>query len=391
MSTFTLCTASINTIQSLSDNPNVDDGLSSAQLKAKFDLSAYEIKDYINNSLIPQFDSTSQTYSGAKKIGIFSIAGLTALNIQDALEQIVSIGLGGLPGDGTITDAKMASDNKIGSLAGLTTSYKTNIVGAINEVYSTFTASIVNLAGAGRTTETVKGAYTLANTASSDLSTHIADTTKHINILTTRGDILRRGAVTTERYALGSSGKVLQSNGTDAVWDWPLYDYLGGTVGSGSTNYFNFSGISTLYKGLRLVLKIKTDYSTDPYDTLSLRINDNTDAQYFTQLLTNSGASISAYKNTTGTSFILGNINCSHANSVADSYCNIIVDFDMPNDTDNLKCIKWLGSSLYASTSMYSFDGKGTHRTLKDYITSIRVLTVGNMDSKSKAYIYGIK
>lgn len=37
-------------------------------------------------------------------------------------------------------------------------------------------------------------------------------------ILTTRGDILRRGATTSERYALGTTGYALKSDGTDAVW-----------------------------------------------------------------------------------------------------------------------------------------------------------------------------
>lgn len=36
--------------------------------------------------------------------------------------------------------------------------------------------------------------------------------------LTTRGDVIRRGASASERLALGSSGHVLQSNGTDVVY-----------------------------------------------------------------------------------------------------------------------------------------------------------------------------
>ena len=36
---------------------------------------------------------------------------------------------------------------------------------------------------------------------------------------TARGDLLRRGASAWERVALGSAGRVLQSDGTDAVWD----------------------------------------------------------------------------------------------------------------------------------------------------------------------------
>lgn len=38
------------------------------------------------------------------------------------------------------------------------------------------------------------------------------------SLLTTRGDIIRRGAGAAERLALGASGYALKSNGTDAVW-----------------------------------------------------------------------------------------------------------------------------------------------------------------------------
>lgn len=41
------------------------------------------------------------------------------------------------------------------------------------------------------------------------------------SILTTRGDLFRRGASAIERVALGTTGQVLTSDGTDAVWDDP--------------------------------------------------------------------------------------------------------------------------------------------------------------------------
>jgi len=62
--------------------------------------------------------------------------------------------------------------------------------------------------------------------------------------LTTRGDIITRGASAPQRLALGTNGYVLASNGTDAVWATPgagswleLYDasalYVGGEAPSG--------------------------------------------------------------------------------------------------------------------------------------------------------------
>lgn len=41
-------------------------------------------------------------------------------------------------------------------------------------------------------------------------------------ILTTRGDMIRRGASLPERVALGASGKVMGSDGTDAAWAWAI-------------------------------------------------------------------------------------------------------------------------------------------------------------------------
>jgi hypothetical protein len=46
----------------------------------------------------------------------------------------------------------------------------------------------------------------------------------------TRGDLLRRGASAWERYAIGTSGKVLQSDGTDPVWGLVLAANLDPTL-----------------------------------------------------------------------------------------------------------------------------------------------------------------
>ena len=45
-----------------------------------------------------------------------------------------------------------------------------------------------------------------------------ADTIKK-SLLTTRGDLIRRGAADPERYGISASGAVLTSNGVDPVWE----------------------------------------------------------------------------------------------------------------------------------------------------------------------------
>lgn len=65
--------------------------------------------------------------------------------------------------------------------------------------------------------------------------------------LTTRGDIIRRGASATERLALGSSGTVLKSDGTDVVYGSVAATELTGTlaVANGGTNATTASGART--------------------------------------------------------------------------------------------------------------------------------------------------
>lgn len=54
----------VNNIQALSDKPNEIDGLTSAELKAKFDKAGSDIKTYINETLTEQLDSSLSTISG---------------------------------------------------------------------------------------------------------------------------------------------------------------------------------------------------------------------------------------------------------------------------------------------------------------------------------------
>jgi len=65
--------------------------------------------------------------------------------------------------------------------------------------------------------------------------------------LTTRGDIIRRGASATERLALGSSGTVLKSDGTDIAYGNVAATELSGTlaIANGGTNATSASAART--------------------------------------------------------------------------------------------------------------------------------------------------
>lgn len=53
----TKLTANVNNIQALSDKPNEIDGLSSSELKERFDLAGSTIKTYLNETLTTEVDT----------------------------------------------------------------------------------------------------------------------------------------------------------------------------------------------------------------------------------------------------------------------------------------------------------------------------------------------
>ena len=101
--------ADLYIISLLDDEPNDVGGMSSAELKAKFDEAANTIKDYINNTLIPELAGNG----GAESVGIDTVPGLTGVStVQAALvkieEQMAEMTQGAVADD-SITTAKLAA------------------------------------------------------------------------------------------------------------------------------------------------------------------------------------------------------------------------------------------------------------------------------------------
>jgi hypothetical protein len=105
-------TASTAIIAALSDLPNATDGLTAAQLKAKFDENPEAFKVFVNK-LIDQLESTADTTSGAHQIGSAPITGVTGTNVQDKLAALKTLFDGyvidQIP-DGSLTDPKLSND-----------------------------------------------------------------------------------------------------------------------------------------------------------------------------------------------------------------------------------------------------------------------------------------
>ena len=101
--------ADLYIISLLDDEPNDVGGMSSAELKAKFDEAANTIKTYINESLIPELAGAN----GAESVGIDTVPGLTGVStVQAALakieEQMAEMTQGAVA-DESITTAKLAA------------------------------------------------------------------------------------------------------------------------------------------------------------------------------------------------------------------------------------------------------------------------------------------
>lgn len=85
MAELTKLLADLSIISILDNEPNDVGGLSAEEFKAKFDEAANIIKDYINETLLPELASTI----GAENVGIATIAGVTgAETVQTALEKL---------------------------------------------------------------------------------------------------------------------------------------------------------------------------------------------------------------------------------------------------------------------------------------------------------------
>ena len=103
-------------IYKLSDSPNVDDGLTASQLKAKFDEGGKAVKDYINETLIPSVVEKPTFIGIVKSNGSGFVAATAGTDYQAPLGagDITSAMLG----SGIVSKAKLGSDVTAATLGG---------------------------------------------------------------------------------------------------------------------------------------------------------------------------------------------------------------------------------------------------------------------------------
>ncbi len=123
-------TDELGTVSTLDDRPNDTSGLTAAELKAKFDADSGTLKTYLNDVLIPFLEGMTASAS----LGITTIPGFSAGNVQTALEQIVQAMQDVTQGsvtDGSITLLKLAAEVTAVALGGAAASH-THGAGDIN-------------------------------------------------------------------------------------------------------------------------------------------------------------------------------------------------------------------------------------------------------------------
>lgn len=87
MSILTRFVDDVENIQKLSNHPNLNEGLTAAQLKQRFDMAGMDVKEFINYTLIPELESNLQALPASQTV-ITEITGLSATSVQAALEEI---------------------------------------------------------------------------------------------------------------------------------------------------------------------------------------------------------------------------------------------------------------------------------------------------------------
>lgn len=183
-----IISAFTKTVAALNPKPNINQGISSSDLQAYFDSSPEELRVKFN-ALI----AALLAKGAAAELGIDSPYGN---NVQAVLEYIISQGAGSLPPAGSII-AAMIRDGEI-TIPKLAFDPATQT--ELDNLHSHLESQI--------------------SSSNSGLGDHIADATKHINIMTTKGDMIVQGASGPSRFAKGAAYKILGMDATGDMETW---------------------------------------------------------------------------------------------------------------------------------------------------------------------------
>ena len=101
----------------------------------------------------------------------------------------------GVVGDGTVTNAKLATDVKVGSLASLTTTEKASLVGAINELVTSIAAKYTKDGAGIPSTDMTAAVQTSLGLADSALQSVVGAEATPVNAVASQGTLTVSGVV----------------------------------------------------------------------------------------------------------------------------------------------------------------------------------------------------
>jgi hypothetical protein len=206
----------------------------------------------------------------------------------------------------------------------------------------------------------------------------------------TRGDFLYRGAASWARLPAGTTGQVLQTNGTgaDPTWVTPAagggaWTVISTLTAGGASPTFDFTAIPATYRHLKIIGQGRTA-KVATADDLIIQLNgDTTTANYQSQQLQGNGATASAVTNP-ATNNHFGSV----AGASATANQSGLLEFLFPNYAGTTFIKGWQGvNSLPGFPLVKDLTGRWNVTTA---INRITITAAANFVAGSEFTLYGI-
>ena len=146
--------------------------------------------------------------------------------------------------------------------------------------------------------------------------------------MTTRGDIIvRNSSNVTARLAIGTSGKVLSSDGTDVSWQTAgagAMTRIQQIVSTGSSTE-TFSAIAGTYETLVIHWNGRSDRAANNWDNMGIRFNGDTGANYSSEEMGAFNTTTTSVQSLNATSVLVGQLLAASADANAASSGSITI------------------------------------------------------------------
>lgn len=154
-----------------------------------------------------------------------------------------------------------------------------------------------------------------------------------------------------------------------------------------STATISFTGIPQNYEHLQIRGILRSDRAGQPKDQLRMQLNSDTGSNYTTHLLSGDGTAAYAAANV-GATFINNN-SVTGATSTASMYGTVVMDILDYANTNKYTVVRFLSGYDTSGAGTVELDSGVWLNTAA--VTSISIVTIGNMIQYSQLALYGIK